>query len=42
MIEIIMETNYVTENGESVYYVQGFGYYYMKDGILPCAIKINK
>ena len=42
MIEIIMETNYVTENGEKVYYTPEFGYYYMKDGFLPCGLKINK
>lgn len=41
MIEITMETNYVTENGEKVYYATGFGYYYMKDGILPCTIEIK-
>lgn len=36
-----METNYRMSTGETVYYTKEFGYYYIKDGFLPCSVEIN-
>ena len=36
-----METKYIMPTGEKVYYTPEFGYYYMKDGFLPCSVKIE-